>query len=122
MKINVNKTHVAIIGLCIMLIVVCIMYIRDPELSDQYEQQLQSEIKLLQEQNDSLLKTNIRLEIQASELTNQSDSLTQIYLTEYQTIVRLKSKANEKIQAIDTLSNDELFEFFARFKADTTRF
>ena len=76
--------------------------------------------KRLEAQNDSLHKKNLVLDEQYSALQLKTDSLQEKLSSTKQTIVQLKNKQHEKVNAIDALDNDELFGFFSKFNTEGT--
>ncbi len=74
----------------------------------------------IQLQNDSLKQQNKMLDEKYLTLKIKTDSLQQKLSTTRQTIVQLKNKQHEKIIAINTLSNDELFGFFSKFDTESS--
>jgi hypothetical protein len=69
--------------------------------------------KMLKEENQRVLRLIERYQF-------QKDSLMMLAKRERQIISDLKKNKNEKVQAIDSFSADELLDFFAKLKADTT--
>lgn len=75
--------------------------------------------KRLEAKNDSLSKGNLVLEKKYHNLQLKADSLHEKLSSAKQTIVQLKNKQHEKVNAIDALSNDELFGFFSKFNSES---
>lgn len=76
--------------------------------------------KRLEAQNDSLRQNNLVLDEKYKALELKADSIQQKLSTTKQTIVQLKNKQHEKINAIDALTNDGLFGFFSKFNTKST--
>ncbi|TAL58261.1 MAG: hypothetical protein EPN85_11965 [Bacteroidetes bacterium] len=74
--------------------------------------------KRLQAQNDSLRQNNLALDEKHHALELKADSIQEKLAKTKQTIVQLKNKQHEKITAIDSLSSNELFGFFAKFDTE----
>lgn len=83
------------------------------------EKQYTAVNKRLEVENDSLRQNNKILDEKYTRLKLRADSLQQKVLQINQTIVQLKNKQHEKVNAIDTLTNDELYSFFAEFEAES---
>lgn len=76
--------------------------------------------KRLEAQNDSLRQNNLMLDEKHYTLELKADSIQEKLTTTKQTIVQLKNKQHEKVNAIDALTNDELFGFFSKFNTEST--
>ncbi len=76
--------------------------------------------KRLEAQNDSLRQNNLVMDEKYKALELKADSIQQKLSTTKQTIVQLKNKQHEKINAIDGLTNDGLFGFFSKFNTEST--
>lgn len=74
--------------------------------------------KQLEAENDSLKQNNKILDENYAGLKERADSLQQRITNVNQTIVQLKNQQHEKITAIDTLTNDELYSFFSTFNTE----
>ena len=74
------------------------------------------QIKQLQQENDSLKKSNTALDKEFEVLQEKADRLQQIVISTNDSISRMKQKQHEKINRIDQFRNDELFDFFAGYK------
>lgn len=74
--------------------------------------------KILQAQNDSLKQNNLALDENYHALELKADSIREKLSSTKQIIVQLKNKQHEKITAIDSLSSNELFGFFAKFDTE----
>jgi hypothetical protein len=77
-------------------------------------------VKRLEVENDSLKRTNIELDKKFEMLQEKADLLQQIVLTASDSIIKLKQKQHEKINTIDQFRNDELLDFFAKYKTKST--
>lgn len=76
--------------------------------------------KRLEAQNDSLRQNNLVLYEKYYTLELKADSIQEKLSTTKQTIVQLKTKQHEKVNAIDALTNDELFGFFSKFNTESS--
>lgn len=76
--------------------------------------------KRLETMNDSLQEQNKKLDKKYQVLELKADSLKEKLSSIKQTIVQLKNKQYEKVNAIDTLTNDELYSFFAEFETESS--
>jgi len=74
--------------------------------------------KRLEAQNDSLRQRNLILDANYHNLELKADSLQENLSSTKKTIVQLKNKQHEKVNAIDALNNDELFGFFSKFNTE----
>jgi hypothetical protein len=79
-----------------------------------------NKVKQLQQENDSLKKSNADLDEEFAILQNKADRLQLIVLKTNDDIIKLKNKQHEKINAIDKLTNDELLDFFSGYKTEST--
>ncbi len=79
-----------------------------------------TKVKLLEKENDSLKRSNKELDKKFEVLQNRAERLQQIVVTANDSIIRLKQKRHEKDNAIDQFHNDELLDFFARYKTQRT--
>jgi hypothetical protein len=77
-------------------------------------------VKQLELENDSLKRTNVELDKKFELLQEKADRLQQIVLTTNDSIIKLKQKQHEKVNAIDQFRNDELLDFFAKYKTQST--
>ncbi|OFY84716.1 MAG: hypothetical protein A3F72_15590 [Bacteroidetes bacterium RIFCSPLOWO2_12_FULL_35_15] len=84
------------------------------------EKECGAKTKRLEVVNDSLRKNNKALEKKYQELELKADSLQETLSITKKTIVQLKNKQHEKVNAIDALTNDELFGFFSKFNTEST--
>lgn len=82
------------------------------------ESQCERKASRLEAENDSLKQNNKVLEDKYRKLVLRTDSLQKKLSGTRQTIIQLKNKQHEKVNAIDTLTNDELYSFFAKFEAE----
>ena len=78
------------------------------------------QIENLKKTNDSLRANNRQLDIQVSRLKSETDSIKSLVVIDRQVISELKKSEREKIKAIDSFTNDELFLFFAELETDST--
>lgn len=83
------------------------------------EKECGANAKRLEAVNDSLRKQNTKLDEKYQVLEQKADSLQEKLSSAKQTIVQLKNKQHEKVNAIDALNNDELFGFFAKFNPES---
>jgi|SRR3954469_1179512 len=90
-----------------------------PEQSRQDNNSL-TNAKQLKKENDSLKKSNADLDKKFEMLQDKADQLQIIVLTTNDSIIKLKQKQHEKINAIDKLNNNELLDFFAEYKTEST--
>ena len=72
----------------------------------------------LEAQNDSLRQNNKLLDEKYMAFQLRADSLKEKMSGIQQTILQLKNKQHEKVNAIDSLFNDELFGFFSKFNPE----
>ncbi|HSH64713.1 MAG TPA: hypothetical protein VLB84_02715 [Bacteroidia bacterium] len=79
-----------------------------------------TQIKLLQKENDSLKKSNAVLDKEFQRLQEKAEQLQQIVIITSDSISQLKQKQHEKVNRIDQLGTDELFDFFAGYKTQHT--
>jgi hypothetical protein len=79
-----------------------------------------AKVKQLQKENDSLKRNNVELDKKFEMLQEKADLLQQIVLTTNDSIIKLKQKQHEKVSAIDQFRNDELLDFFAEYKTQST--
>lgn len=78
-------------------------------------------IKKLEIAKQKLEFKNVTLDLEISKLKKQADSLSgKIYLSN-KTIHKLQNARDEKIDSIARMSTMDLYSYFARFKADSTR-
>jgi hypothetical protein len=75
--------------------------------------------KRLEAKNDSINKGNLVLDKKYHSLQLKADSLQEKLSSTKQTIIQLKNKQHEKVNAIDALNNDELFGFFSKFNTES---
>lgn len=73
----------------------------------------------LQAENDSLKQNNKILDEKYTGLKERADSLQQRVSIINKTITQLKQQQHEKINAIDTLTNGELYSFFSNFNTNS---
>ncbi|MBI2271071.1 MAG: hypothetical protein HYU69_12065 [Bacteroidetes bacterium] len=76
--------------------------------------------KRLEAKNDSFHKKNLVLDEKYNALQLKTDSLQEKLSSTQKTIVQLKNKQHEKVNAIDALTNDELFGFFSKFNTESS--
>lgn len=76
--------------------------------------------KRLEAQNDSLKRSNLALDEKYHSFQEKADSLQEKLSSTKQTIVQLKNKQHEKVNAIDALTNDELFGLFSKFNTESS--
>lgn len=84
------------------------------------EKECGANTKRLITENDSLKQNNKMLDKKYESLRVKADSLQEKLSSTKQTIVQLKNKQHEKVNAIDALTNDELFGFFSKFNTEST--
>lgn len=95
----------------VVLIVVLVFYIIPQE------EILQNDtIEKLEKANEILEVKNISLDSEIEELKHHADSLYSLILYNNQTILNLQNRLNEKTNIINTMSDMELYRYFARFK------
>ena len=83
----------------------------------QGEQDCTANTQRLQAENDSLRGYCRVLDANYERLQSKADQLQEKLSAINQTIVQLKNQQHEKINAIDTLTGDELYSFFTGFNA-----
>jgi uncharacterized protein YlxW (UPF0749 family) len=83
------------------------------------EKEYEANTKRLKAENDSLRKCNNVLDEKYQALEVKADSLQEKLTSTNKTIVPLKNKQHEKVNAIDTLTNDELYGFFSKFNTES---
>jgi hypothetical protein len=76
--------------------------------------------KRLETENDSLMQNSIMLDEKYEGLKLRADSIQQKVSKINQTIVQLKNKQHEKVNAIDSLDSNELYGFFSKFNTEST--
>ncbi|MCC6837073.1 MAG: hypothetical protein IT234_00925 [Bacteroidia bacterium] len=86
----------------------------------QGEKECGANTKRLEAENDSLNQKNLVLDEKYNALQSKTDSLQKMLSSTKQTIVQLKNKQHEKVNAIDALNNDELFGFFSKFNTESS--
>ncbi|HSH67800.1 MAG TPA: hypothetical protein VLB84_18810 [Bacteroidia bacterium] len=84
------------------------------------EKECGANTKRLEAENDSLRQNNKLLDEKYMAFQLRADSLKEKMSSIQQTILQLKNKQHEKINAIDSLSNDELFGFFSKFNSESS--
>jgi hypothetical protein len=77
-------------------------------------------VKALQQKNDSIAHEKLLLSSEITRLNHQADSLKMKTEQSLKTIIQLKKSRNENIQNINRFNADELADFFARVKTDST--
>lgn len=82
------------------------------------EKECGANTKRLEVENDSLRQNNKGLDKKYHALELKADSLQETLVSNKKIIVQLKNKQHEKVNAIDTLNNDELFGFFSKFNTE----
>jgi hypothetical protein len=114
------KTNNAIISALIFVcfILYAIIELR-PGQSNRVDDSL-DKVKQLQIENDSLKRNDIELDKKFELLQEKADRLQQIVLTANDSIIKLKQKQHEKVSAIDQFHSDELLDFFAGYKTQST--
>jgi predicted RNase H-like nuclease (RuvC/YqgF family) len=108
-KIN-NAIISALIFVCFILY--AIIELR-PGQSNRVDDSL-AKVKRLEVENDSLKRNDIELDKKFQMLQEKADLLQQLVLTANDSIIKLKQKQHEKVNAIDQFHSDELLDFFAR--------
>lgn len=110
-----NKWKPILIGIWMLALVLLLVFYIIPQ-----EEALEtSEIKKLQTVNEKLVLENGSLDTEIVRLKKQSDSLSGHITKSHQTIQKLETELNEKINRINTMSTVDLFEYFSKF--DTIR-
>jgi ribonuclease HII len=79
-----------------------------------------AKVKQLEAENDSLKRNNIELDKKFEMLQEKADLLQQIVISANDSIIQLKQRRHEKINAIDQLYTDELFDFFANYNTENS--
>tara|TARA_R100001377_G_scaffold49580_1_gene28773 strand:+ start:907 stop:1251 length:345 start_codon:yes stop_codon:yes gene_type:complete len=79
-------------------------------------------IEKLEKANEVLEVKNISLDSEIVKLKQQADSLNGFIIQNNQTILNLQNRLNEKINTINTMSDMELYGYFARFKTIGTKY
>lgn len=98
------------------LIVVLVFYIIPQEETIQNDT-----IEKLEKANEVLEVKNVSLDSEIVKLEQQADSLNGLILQNNQTILNLQNRLNEKINIINTMSDMELYSYFARFKTISSK-
>jgi len=101
----------------VVLVVVLVFYI-----SPQEETLQNDTIEKLEKANEVLEVKNISLDSEIVKLKQQADSLNDFIIQNNQTILNLQNRLNEKINIINTMSDMELYGYFARFKTISTKY
>lgn len=105
---------VAIIG-----IVIAIFLIIPAE--DSVVDQIQKiEMEELKRENITIIQTNELLDSKVETLETITDSLAALIDIDDQIIENLKQRKYEKVNAIDDFTDDELYQYFARFSTKGT--
>ena len=78
-------------------------------------------IDKLEMANQRLELKNVILDSEIVRLKKQADSLSGKIYSSNQTIHKLQNALDEKIDSITRMSAMDLYRYFARFKADSTR-
>ena len=78
-------------------------------------------IEKLEKANEVLEVKNISLDSEIVRLKQQADSLNGFIIQNNQTILNLQNRLNEKINIINTMSDMELYSYFARFKTISSK-
>lgn len=98
------------------LIVVLVFYIIPQEETIQNDT-----IEKLEKANEVLEVKNVSLDSEIVKLEQQADSLNGFIIQNNQTILNLQNRLNEKINIINTMSDLELYSYFARFKTISSK-
>ena len=98
------------------IIVLLIYYIIPKE-----DTQRNDNIEKLEKANQVLVLKNETLDKKINRLKDQTDSLSDKIKLSHQTIQQLQQNLNEQIKTIDRMSSLDLYEYFSRFKTDSTR-
>jgi hypothetical protein len=77
-------------------------------------------VNVLRQKNDSIAHEKLLLSSEITRLNDQADSLKMKTEQSLKTIIQLKKSRNENIQNINRFNADELADFFARVKTDST--
>lgn len=105
---------IAIIG------VVIVLFFIIPVENDVIDQIQKIEIEELKRENKTLIQTNELLDSKVELLESVTDSLTVLINEESQVIEKLKERKDEKVNAIDDFTDDELYQYFAKFSTKGT--
>ncbi|WP_179020734.1 hypothetical protein [Winogradskyella forsetii] len=100
----------------VVLILVLVFYIIPQEETIQNDT-----IEKLEKANEVLEVKNISLDSEIVRLKQQADSLNGFIIQNNQTILNLQNRLNEKINIINTMSDMELYSYFARFKTISSK-
>lgn len=101
----------------VVLVLVLVFYIIPQEETIQNDT-----IEKLEKANEVLEVKNISLDSEIVKLKKQADSLSGFIIQSSQTILNLQNRLNEKINIINTMSDMELYGYFARFKTISTNY
>jgi lipid II:glycine glycyltransferase (peptidoglycan interpeptide bridge formation enzyme) len=77
-------------------------------------------VQTIETKNDSLAKEKLLLDEMIRKMQYHADSLTEKMQQRKQTVLTLKKNQHEKLQSIDHFTHNELADFFARIKTDST--
>ncbi|WP_271769189.1 hypothetical protein [Aquimarina algiphila] len=105
---------IAIVGVVIALFFII------PAEDDVIEQIQKIEIEELKRENMTLIQTNELLDSKVEILESMTDSLTSLIDVDSQVIEKLKQKKDEKVNAINDFTDDELYQYFSRLSTKGT--
>ena len=80
----------------------------------------QAHMRMLEAQNDSLIRVNQGLDGELLRLQQQADSLRDLVRQDRALIFELNTQSHEKISAIAGYDGDELYRFFTDYPVFTT--
>jgi len=106
-----------LLGLWVVILILLLVFYIIPQ-----EEALNNDtIQKLEQANKKLELKNATLDSEISRLKKKADSLSGSITLSNQTIKKLENKLNEKINRINAMSVVDLYSYFTRFKADSTR-
>ncbi|TSE07905.1 hypothetical protein [Aquimarina algiphila] len=95
--------------------VVIALFFIIPAEDDVIDQIQKIEIEELKRENKTLIQTNELLDSKVEILESMADSLTVLINVDSRVLEKLKERKDEKVSAIDDFTDDELYQYFARF-------
>lgn len=103
-----------VLAIVVIAVSAYLLWVREDHHTGLYDE-LQGKVHLLESKNELLKQQNSFLDKAINSYKNKADSLQTIITENEKNIEQIKQTRNERIAVIDTLDNDELFEFFAGF-------
>lgn len=101
----------------IVLVIFCYVI---PARENEREYEINKQLKDLKVNNELLEKSNQQLTTKVDVLHIEADSLQRLIQQDSTEILTLLKAKHEKMDAINDFTDDELFQFFAGFKTNST--